>query len=324
MSKHAWFDLSGTIVRHDAARPVPLMPELLASMLDRDWNVRIVTRFTEADARSRLVEAGVDLDVPITSTFDRAADAAAFVEQLPDGESLVIIDNKPVNLKSVRELDDDRIRPLGFVGSRQYGTALAAECAKLGVELALSTPDLIETLHVPVDDWWQGARYTPEELAAMIPGLDHPFSPVAGETLCFDQRRPLDLLKTAGPDWWRFVWCEMGWITCGDCLFKGLIEIAVGIQRADRDTILPGAGTADEYVEAFRDCEPETRRQIVQNARTALSRLREGLFVIGLEAEQCRPHGRSIELDRIDRARQRLQHVAGEVAGGNNAGPNSG
>jgi hypothetical protein len=310
--QHAWFDLRGTILRHDRPQVVPLMPELIAAMQDQDWNVSVVTRFSLADAKARLRNAGVDLKVPIFSVADRAADAAALARTLPENETVTVIDNKPENLLALRDVGHPRVRPLGFVGSHQYGRNLAKVCAKNGIELALSSPDLSETLQVDLSMWEDDFSDNPQGLADMIPGLDHPFSSLAGETGCFDHRRPIrDLIRTC-PNWWDFIWDRLGWITCNECLWKALVELSIARVGLERDKVLHKAYKADEYTKALQQCDAAVKSTLVNELGSALRRVEAGLSVIGPEAEQCRPKGRSIEPDRIQLAYRRIEAVAGE------------
>lgn len=181
----------------------------------------------------------------------------------------------------------------------------------MGIELALSAPDLAETLEVRLPDHGEAPDLGPAELASLLPGLDHPCSAIAGETRLFDHRWPLSELRRSCDDWWRHAWPQLGWITCNECLWKALVGSVLASAGADRKEVLGDAYKHHEYTEALTAVAEKTKRQLAGGFEDALRAIVDGLADVGIEAQRCRPIGRPMEPDRVEVCIERLEEVYG-------------
>ncbi|MFO7958212.1 MAG: hypothetical protein R6X33_14085 [Candidatus Brocadiia bacterium] len=308
----ACIDLTGTILNHrHEKRPVPLMPELVDSMRDAGWKVIILTRWRESDARQLLQKAGLDWDVDIRGTNRKGKALREIGKETPDLQRLLFLDDKPKNLRAAVEAcgHDERVRIMGFLGSRKYCVELSDCCVEMGIELALSAPDLAETIGISIGDRWRSADYRAGDWASAIPGLDHPFSAIAGETVFFDHRRPFERLRSMSDEWYTLAAPQLGWITCNECLWKGVVEVAVGAAGMNRESVLGDAYDHAEYTESLRRADESARKALEHTFRWSINQVLEGMECIGLAAELCRPEGRSMECDRLEKCLDRLSTI---------------
>lgn len=289
--KIACFDLSGTLVSHsDRRRPIPFMDALARTMQSQGWGVYIVTSWSEYAAADIVDGAGLDLGCEIRHAGYKAPAVTAILEANPAAERLVFVDDKPRHLKDVAELDDGRVRALGFVGSRKYCPDLAEHCLRHGIELALSAADLATTLMIDLTGVSPGRNWTPEEWATLIPGMDHPFTR-SGRLFgqYFDYDRPFDMLRENSDRWWEYVWPQMGWITCRKCLFKTLIETVCAASGKNMQPIWGKPDRFPEYVKRFRHLKANIKSDLEPHFAAGLGELTRGIEDIGAAANHCRP-----------------------------------
>lgn len=312
------FDLSGTILDHKGMqRPVPLMPQLIEQMQEDGWECLIVTRWSEDFARECLDAGGLDLGMEVISASDKGRAVRSLLDRRGKTDTLIHVDDRPDNLRNVQAVDDGRVRPIGFLGTGKFRQAsrkeqkLPAECARMGIELALSAPDLAEALEVHLPDHGDAPDLAPAELASLLPGLDHPCSAIAGETRFFDHRWPLSELRRSCDDWWRHAWPQVGWIACNECLWKALVGSVLASTGADRKDILGNAYKHHEYTEALTQADEPTKEQLTGGFQYALRAIVDGLADVGIEAQRCRPIGRPMEPNRVEVSIERLEEVYG-------------
>ena len=290
--KIACFDLSGTLVHHDnRTRPIPFMPALARTMQDEGWQLYIVTSWSLRSARNIMEKSGLTLDCEIRPAVNKAPAVRQILSESPEADRIVFIDDKPGHVKDVGELDDDRIRSLGFIGSRKYCPNLAKECADAGLELVLSAADLAPTLMVDISDVKPDRQLTAEEWASLVPGLDHPFTVPGrlwGEEY-FECDLPFEKLQEESDRWWEQVWPQMGWITCRKCLFKTLIETVCAAAGKNMQPIWGKPDQIREYLPRWRHLKPEHKADLEPHFESALSELVRGIRDIGARANQCRP-----------------------------------
>ncbi|MBF0501967.1 MAG: hypothetical protein HQM09_17645 [Candidatus Riflebacteria bacterium] len=298
----AFFDLSGTILHHNTKRPLPLMPGLLKSLSYNGWSVDIVTDRSEACARLLLERAGLDHPYPIhSSSF---SSKGRIVKGLIDSHSddtgvSVFIDDRPRHLESVRKHCGDRVRVIGFVGSRLTSPELSRWCHKGKYDMALSPVDLFEGLGVCGGG--DLSKFSEGEIACLIPGLEHPMSSITGETANFDHRSILyELLWQRNLTDYSPIWRNIGWITCSECLWKVLVETVLGARAIYRSVALGNAYKFDEYtfaLKTFVAVNPEI--PILETFERACSLIKQGINEIGPEAADCRMTGKSSAADRL-------------------------
>lgn len=319
--KQAFFDFSGTVIDCSGKTKVhfiPMMPEILKRMEDDNWRVTLVSRYTESQCRQLLTSAGSNLEYPIASSAGSSKGEVVSNLLSRDGEA-VFVDDKPENLASVRKLCGNRVRVIGFVGSRKYTPVISTWCRQNEIELSLSPVDLCEGLKINVD--MQAAFYksksprSMEELASLIPGLDHPMSALSGETCFCDHRYPLSqFLERCMPDDHPLLWSNLGWITCNECLWKALVRSVLLCEGINPDDVLGEAYKHFEYTEALlefgRTSEAKGIHKVFMNALTVME---NGIRSIGIDAEACRIGNRGIETDRIAQVCKRIDAFGNAV-----------
>ena len=228
------------------------------------------------------------------------------------GATCLFLDDKPANLDSVKRECGDMVRTVGCVGSRKYCPQLSEWCFRNGVELALSVPDLFEGLAIScaVSGGLVGAtsHLSEDDIALLIPGLDHPLSAIAGETSHFDHRAVLvHLLGDRPIEDFQRLWANIAWITCRECLFKAVVETVILFLRLDRKNVLKTAYKHHEYMDALGDfatCHPEI--DFKSPFSQAFDSANEGISQIGVHAEKCRIFGRWVDVDRLKFARENI------------------
>ena len=303
--KIACFDLRGTIVDHkDETRQVPLMDELMSGLQRKVWKLFVLSSYSKTDATSTISGAGIKTELNIISSVGKK-DKGEVLSRLMEEEranEAIFIDDKPANLASVHNLQDNRIRVIGFIGSMKYvrgddgSPGISTWCFRNKVELALSAVDLCETLNVPIS-YKRVLDMSADELTALLPGLDHPMSATEGETTNFDHRAVFVALRNKGFKGSDSIFKRLGWITCRECLLKTLVEMVVVLNGLKMEQIIGKTYKYDEYVEALKkNCPQLARNNILQHA---LKCIEEGIEEIGRDAERCRPKGRDINLDRV-------------------------
>jgi hypothetical protein len=314
----AFFDLTGTLVHHEHhERPVPLMPHVLRSLCARGWRLVVVTRYSESAALSLLNPVLPGLPLEIVSAEDKGKAIREVLATCPKLETAIFVDDKPKNLLSAKAIAHPKLTVHGFVGSRKYCPELSRTCASHGIPLILGAPDLVETLKSGSLDTPDYDAMTTEELASLIPGLDHPASATAGETNHFDHRGPVTALCQAAPDWWKHAWPELGWIPCEECLWKVLVESVIAAAGLDRYELLGAAYKADEYFDKLSTTPDNTRRKLAPTFSDAMHSIERGIEAIGPGAERCRPDGRDpFDTNRIQNARQKIQALCTSEGGG--------
>lgn len=314
MTKHAYIDLLGTIVHHKKPRPVPLMDSLLRAMGDQGWRITVLSSYLPAQARQVIDEAGISLPgetrILSSSGRDKGEVLLAELHGLKAGE-IIFLDDKPQNLASVKNACPDRVRVIGFIGSRKYAPALSQWCAASRVELALSTVDLCEGLGVGVNceipsDF---RKLTESELISLIPGLDHPMSAIAGETADFDHRSICAMLF----DYKKLknfeeFWSNIAWITCNECLWKVLVGSVVLAKSLRREDVLGKACKDHEYTVALKSyAQRHPAIDLKSTFETSMAFMQAGIRKLGIEAEDCRMANRPTEKDRLQVIERRIQ-----------------
>lgn len=321
MNRHAYFDVQGTIVHHLKQRPVPLMDDLLRAMIAQGWRTTILTSYRTAECNQVLASAGISLPAGTRILSSSGGDKGeVLLTDLrgQDGDEVVFLDDKPGNLRSVKNACQDRVRVIGFVGSRKYVPALSQWCASSRVELALSAVDLCEGLQVGLDysDPSDFEKLTEGDLASLIPGLDHPMSATAGETADFDHRRILLMLfEYRKLKNFEELWSNLAWITCNQCLWKALVESVVLAKSLCRQDVLGDAYNDYEYTAALKSY--IVRQSVVDLRPTfenAMHWMQVGIANLGAGAELCRIANRPIETDRLQTISLRIRECFGEAS----------
>lgn len=310
--KYAYFDLSGTILKHNQPEPIALMPDLLKAMRLQDWDLSILSDYPEAACKSLLAAAGISNAPRVLSSSSSPKGEVLQQDMRTRGiESSVLVDDKPANLESVPRSERHRVRRIGFVGSRKYSPELSTWCARNGVELALSPVDLLEGLQVhvplpPLDDFSRPG--SPDDLLSLIPGLDHPASALAGETAWFDHRYPLAaILRDPSFAQYEKLWLNLGWITCNECLWKTLVESVLRSENISPADVLGNVYKHHEYTAALKSLVGRRKAPGLKHAfHRAINWMMRGIREIGLDAETCRTAHRPMDRHRIDLIRQRM------------------
>jgi hypothetical protein len=314
--KIAFFDLSGTVLQYGEDRPIPLMPQLLSALSDQGWTVAIVSRHSHDHCTSLLAKAGIDCPVSVFSS-GQSTKGRAVSTVLNDGrfDEGIFVDDKPENLMSVlQECAHATMRIIGFVGSRQYTPRLSHWCRQHNIELALSPSDLCEGLPAYVDSGTllnSRVKWSDQELAGLIAGLDHPMSAIAGPTPHLDHRMVLtELLENRNPQDYGPLWRNIAWITCNECLWKALVLTVLRSLSLDVREVLGTAYKHHEYTDALKEYATKTSKTVLRRPfEDALEHMAQGIQEIGVDAELCRIADREMERDRIAYAKKRVQDI---------------
>ncbi len=311
--QHAYIDLQGVVLHHQTGRVLPLMDNFLRGLRQKGWQLNIFTGHSPEQAAAMIRDEELPSEMTIVSTCGRAKGVVLREEIRKTGAGqYLFLDDKPENLASVREKCGDTVRAVGFVGSRKYCPELSDWCCRNRVELGLSVPDLFEGLEVsnePSDGWAKTTSHLSEEdLALLIPGLDHPRSAIAAGTPHFDHRPVMNQLlgrrKIAD---FRLLWKNIAWITCGECLLKALIESVIKSLGLDRSDVLGNAYKCEEYLAALREFVAKDREIDFKSAfNEAFASAKKGISQIGIGAENCRISCRPIESNRWEFARTKI------------------
>jgi hypothetical protein len=315
--KLACFDLKGVLVDHrDLTRKIPLIDDLLNGLKQEGWELFLVSTFDRGASAKILRDARISAKLDIVDFSNKDKEEAILrLKDQTRAKEIIFIDDKPKHLIRVKDLHNNSIRTIGFVGSMKYvgePWKLSEECAKNSIELALSVVDLCETLQIslPSTDL---SDMSIDELIMLIPGLDHPMSATAGETANFDHRSIIaELLERDISGYEDLIYKRIGWILCYECLFKALVEFVLASNKMDRRQILGKAYKYEEYLEAIR----VNRGNVLlkSSLKCAMDLAREGVDEIGADAQRCRPKGRKLEKineDRIERVSGDLANVLG-------------
>jgi hypothetical protein len=281
----------------------------------------VVSRWSESHARNLLKEAQIQAPLTVLSNGDKGKAITQYLGKHHCEQSF-FVDDKPKNLESVKRECGDRVRVIGFVGSRKYtgpdnDPRLAEWCAQNGAELALSAIDLCEGLPVGVDScaalFHSEKRWNEEELAGLLAGSDHPFSTLAGEGAYVDHRAAQsELFGNRKVRNFDTIWRNIAWITCNECLWKALVVSLLKSLSLDPRQVLGEAYKHDEYTQALKDFAAKNRQIALSSAfGSVLRTINQGIAEIGVEAETCRIYGRQIERDRIKKVEERLNEVFG-------------
>ncbi|MFW6189502.1 MAG: HAD family hydrolase [Planctomycetota bacterium] len=308
----ACLDVSGTVLHHqDIERAVPLMPQLLQTMTAAGWRVMLATRWSSNYATEKLQAAGVSDDVEIIQTEEKDQTTKQLLDENPDAVPILFVDDNPTSITAVSEAGGDRVRAVSFTGSRKYCPQLSNASVAAGVEMALSAPDLAETLCVPLGDHVGSPDLSAEEWAALIPGLDHPLDDEVAQTEYFDHAWPLGRLREADPNWWERAWPQAAWVSCSDCLWKLMVCGAVAAAGLEEREIVRSAQTARHYAQAVNEASSSVQKQLEPQFAVALESVVRGLAEIGAEAQNCRPKNRPMEEGRVGKVLDWLTDIYG-------------
>lgn len=119
----ACFDLTGTLIHHEDHHTIPLMPELLRSLHQKGWQLRVTTTWGKSMAESLLIPVYRAAQFPAGSLgIVPGVDKAGYIAQVLAGEaeSVIFVDDKPKHIQAVQGMGDARVRVFGFLGSRKY------------------------------------------------------------------------------------------------------------------------------------------------------------------------------------------------------------
>jgi len=309
----ACFDLSGTLLEHEELRrPVPLMPAVLEGLAERGWGVKVLTRTTAGYAGERLETAGVDLPGEVRQVESKRE----ALEQVLDDEnvqSVLFVDDNPRSLEAISQLDDDRLRVVGVVGSGKYCPELSIRSAQFGVQVALSAPDLAVALSVPLPVPEGDVDFTAEEWASLLRGLADPVSGGSLEDTGFPEGWPLEELRAAD-EWWAVAWPQIGWVATGAGVWKLLVESVLDAADLREDAPDVAEGGADAITDWLGDMSAGQKMHLQSFFARALEALTRGIALIGAEAELCRPGGRLLQRDRVEATFDHLESLYGTKA----------
>lgn len=309
----ACFDLSGTLLEHEELRrPVPLMPAVLDGLAERGWGLKVLTRTTVSYAGERLDAADVELPAELMQVESKRE---ALEEVLEDEtvHEVLFVDDNPRSVDAISQIDDDRLRVLGIVGSGKYCPELSIRCAQFSVQVALSAPDLAAILSVPLAVPEGEVDFTTEEWASLMRGLADPVAGGQLQETGFPEAWPLEGLR-ARPEWWAAAWPQIGWVANGAGVWKLLV-----------DSVLEAADLREEASDAA-DWEPQAVTEWLGNLSggqkmhlqsffaKALESLIQGIARIGAEAELCRPAGLPLQRDRVEATFDHLESLYGTKA----------
>jgi hypothetical protein len=309
--KIAFFDLLGTIIHHKTCRALPLMNEILQALKRKGWSVVIVTSYSEESADKKLQKAGIRSTTAILSSSEsdgKGGVIAQYLARHPSDESF-FVDDQPKNLKSVKSECGERVRVIGFVGSRKYIPEVSTWCAKEKMELALSASDLCAYLRLCVDPVTIIANsrgdMSFEEIATLIPGgIYHPLSNPTYKVF-------LELIDRWPTQKFNYFWQNIGWIGCDACIWKALVESVLKSLSLCSKNTLGGVYKDYTYTSALKNFALNNPQiALVSAFNGALLEMKRGIVEIGIEAECCpRPRRFPLDPERIQKVEKRLFEV---------------
>ena len=316
--KTAFFDLSGTIIHHKTGRPLPLMEEILRYHRENGWMVVIASSYPQADATALLLAARIQPPSVILSSSKsnpKGEVIKRYLDQHDSKEESFFVDDKPGNLDSVKKICGDRVRVIGFVGSRKYTDKkhneqpIAQWCAKNKTELALSAADLCESLtgsgglDNAIDErllYWGET-----EIMNLLPGSSHS---VHRSIFSFFSEHPIH-------DFDCF-WRNLAWVCCpehsAECLVQAFASSVLKYLAVELPPELVNFFSWKKHATAL---ESFIKQNPHSGLRTAFDRACEaldcGISKIGVEAEYCRIDHRYMNRRRIWLAKERLGKAIG-------------
>ncbi|MFO0822541.1 MAG: hypothetical protein U0792_05375 [Gemmataceae bacterium] len=288
----ACFDLTGTLVHHQTWQPIPLMPKLLRSLRERKWELKIVTSWGQEQASLRLVpifaKSGLSpADVEVISGSHKRDCVLRFLERAP--EDVIFVDDKPEHLEAVHTLRHPRLRIFGFLGSRKYAPEAGYTACRLGLPYAFTAIDLGERLNASaVSDVGDVAGLSLADLISLIPGLNHPWSALAGETAWNDHRRiPTTISQRRAElnsDQRDQIWSSLAWVRCEECTWKWMAELAA---LECNHELSGNPYQADEYTAALVSAAPEVLRALINRLQRGFALMWSGVNSIGRGASKA-------------------------------------
>lgn len=317
--KHAFINFSGTLVKHINGEKIPMMQEVLNALANSNWNISVFSKSSEVAVRNVMKSAGIVFAGNIL-TLKHDSLGALLSEQLEGvgGGDIILIDDNPENLLSVKKECEDSVRVIGFAGSGKYLPEISSACRGEGIELALSPVDLCEGLNLYVDSYGLfrplDTHFSQADLFMLIPGMDHPASAICGETAHFDHRAPVSLLRDgnwAKVDLYAF-WSAVAWISCDECIWKLLSESVSAACSPEVDNLFKGVMKADQYTEVLLQYLEKTKNyKIIDLFEVALQHMKRGIETTGHDAEFCRIADRAMDPYRMDKVARRVMSLKG-------------
>ena len=292
-SRIACFDLEGTIVDHEWHKMLALMPELLRSLHDSGWDLKIVTAWGRAKAEEFLAPVYYSLGLPaseveLLSSPDKAGCILGLLTS--SVREIVFVDDKPENIRAVAQLNNPRIRVFGYLGSGKYARDVRAACRQIGVAYAPTALDLAEQLGVPLEPDATCTRHlTIDDLVALIPGL-RGRREVLAEIL--NRRNELSAEVC------RRIWKTVPWIQDERSAWWLMVNLALVECGIDAKTVSGIADGPDEYVRAVRSVSDDVRGDLERYLRHGLRLMQEGVADAEREIGQTCSEGERMTHDR--------------------------
>lgn len=305
------FDLEGVILQYGKKRLIPLMDKLLDHLAGSGCRTIILSSHSKEDCARRLQGSGYDPGAGVEIMSSEGSDKGAVVADLlreSGCASCMFVDDKPANLESVLRKCGDKVRVIGFLGSRRYARTLSAWCLSNRVELALSSVDLGKVLNYePEVHLGAAAAWSDKELAELLPGLEHPASSMGGDT---DRAILAVLQEREVIQDYESVYTNACWIACGECLWKVFSEFVARSLGHDDRILGYSAGAHTSSLKELYDksSDPAAFRSAFGSA---FSRMMAGIREIGVDAENCRLKNLPMDKNRIKFVREQLREVFG-------------
>ena len=303
-------DIAGTLVHHKTGRAVPLADVFLKSAMKQGYDVRFLTNWPREIACGMLRKAfgrRLKIDPLLVTPTTRQDDKTDIIVSWATTEQIPIwfVDDKTQNILGaggmVSHLPDIKLTVIGHLGSGKYARGAGGYCAAADIPYAFSFPDLAEIMRVPLDVGHNAIKaMKTDDLIHLIPGLHHPCSATAGETSIFDHRMPVSVLlgRDLTENQWVWVWVNLGWIRCRECLMKAALEFAIkesGLQLRPK-----GVYKAREWLAYMRKAPDNERSGIKKILKKRVNLLAAGLDnVINEEAANARPENMKFDRDRF-------------------------
>jgi len=322
--RYAFFDINGTVIHHETHVPIPLMPRLLHSLWEQGWHLKAVTRWGEERARGLLdpdcrAARLPASEIEVLSGDDKAGCIARVLSS--DGEERAIfLDDKPAHIEAVRRLGDSRVEVIGFWGSRKYAPDPGSRFLPIGVKYALTAIDLAERLRVALShDIADLKELRIDELVDLVPGLEHPYSAIAGDTGFFDHRMVQAEIFRRKDEWRndaalrKRIWMNLAWVRCDECMWKFMVHLALTEGGFDGQEVLGNAYQADEYVAALQASPAELLRALEGHFFSGLQLMAEGIDAIGGKLAGGTGPGYADERERVNKNHGRVNKVLAKV-----------
>ena len=189
---------------------------------------------------------------PPTIVRGNVADAIQATTSATAPARIVAILGCAEHIRIVAETSPQPVQVIGFAGLAGSEASSDVDlrkrlihiCRQHDIPVALSAIDVAETLYaleVATLSWpWSNTSPSIGESIALIPGLNHPLSGLAGRTPAAYHNAPFRPVmdETLSEQQYRQVWRNLAWMRCHQCLWKAVVATVIRAAGMERKEVL--------------------------------------------------------------------------------------